>query len=386
MNLIPIDAGGTPTELVGGDASPGGDFAALMTGLMTGDTQIVPLIDIPVGEQLSEGADGSAQDETSDVATSILEFIGSPPAGLTITPLRHAAQSGTSTDVQEAIDGVAVPAAPVLDGMAAGSEADASIDPADAQALATVHPIRTHVATTPPGSPETDSTAGTVATDLVGNESAGRQREAATSVSTAAAPEIAVVPGDRSARPAGDEAPGATPLPKIEPSVVASAAEQRATAPGGSQTSTPEPAGGDARLVESDVDIDTGTAARPLDTVRPGSSITQPAMVGIARRVEEAIAALATKPDPKIVTLQLDELNGLRLTVALRPDGIHLSSSGDATLTTEIERALASRGFEMATGGDRSRQGSEENTDDGWRPQPATPGRPARPNQSGIRL
>jgi ActR/RegA family two-component response regulator len=109
-------------------------------------------------------------------------------------------------------------------------------------------------------------------------------------------------------------------------------------------------------------------------------------MVGIARRVEEAIAALATKPDPKIVTLQLDELDGLRLTVALRPDGLHLSSTGDTALTTEIERALAARGFDMASSGDAERQGSEDTTDDGWRPQPTPPGRQRRSNQSGIRL
>ena len=119
---------------------------------------------------------------------------------------------------------------------------------------------------------------------------------------------------------------------------------------------------------------------------RPGVTISQPAMIGIARRVEEAIAALATKPDPKIVTLQLDELDGLRLTVALRPDGIHLSSSGDATLTAEIERALATRGFDMASGNDREGQRSDQGADNGWRPQSAPPGRLRTTNSSDIRL
>jgi lysophospholipase L1-like esterase len=107
--------------------------------------------------------------------------------------------------------------------------------------------------------------------------------------------------------------------------------------------------------------------------------------VGIAQRVEQAIAALATKPDPKIVTLQLDELDGVRLTVALRPDGIHLSSTGEASLTADIERALASRGFDMASGS-RQQDGrtAQDRQDDGWKPQAA--GRRRRTDQPGITL
>jgi hypothetical protein len=135
-----------------------------------------------------------------------------------------------------------------------------------------------------------------------------------------------------------------------------------------------------------DVELDTGNATRPTETGRPVATISQPAMVGIARRVEEAIAALATKPDPKIVTLQLDELDGLRLTVALRPDGLHLSSTGDPGLTTEIERALAARGFDMASGRDSERRETEDGADDGWRPQPAARNQQNRTNPSGIRL
>ena len=143
-----------------------------------------------------------------------------------------------------------------------------------------------------------------------------------------------------------------------------------------------EPTSGEPPTLQPDVELDTGAATRPPETARPAGAISQPVMVGVARRVEEAIAALATKPDPKIVTLQLDELDGLRLTVALRPDGLHLSSSGDAALTTEIERALASRGFDMAS--DRGRQDSEEPADDGWKPQPTDRRRPT--DQPGIRL
>lgn len=107
-------------------------------------------------------------------------------------------------------------------------------------------------------------------------------------------------------------------------------------------------------------------------------------MVGIARRVEEAIAALATKPDPKVVTLQLDELDGIRLTVALRADGLHLSSNGDASLTAEIERALASRGFEMASDRQRENHQDDGQADDGWKP--TTPNRRRRTTPNGITL
>mgnify|MGYP000706471890 CR=1 FL=1 len=74
MHVVPMDAGGTPPELSGGDASTGGDFAALMTGLMSGDTQIVPLLDLPIGDQPPpESADGGTAAEDT---ASLLEFIG----------------------------------------------------------------------------------------------------------------------------------------------------------------------------------------------------------------------------------------------------------------------------------------------------------------------
>ena len=108
-------------------------------------------------------------------------------------------------------------------------------------------------------------------------------------------------------------------------------------------------------------------------------------MVGLARRVEEAIAALATKPDPKIVTLQLDELDGVRLTVALRADGIHLSSTGDAALTADIERALESRGFDLASNsGRRDREAAPEPGDNSWKPRAQD--RRRRTDKPGITL
>jgi hypothetical protein len=401
MNLVPIDTGGTAPELLGGDASPGGDFAALITGLMSGDTQIVPLIDVPVGEQLPQGSETSDVDDGTDIGASILEFIGTPPSGLTISsPPAETPPTGLATKEPNVLIESDPESAPAPDDqIVSHSAAQAGIDSAVGTGLATVHPISTRAAHSTPAQSAT-SVAGIAFVDR-----AGREPEATSTIPVGTAPQTAGTPIETAPQSAD------TPT-ETAPRTAGSLAEARPTptSPDGANplggtlatdgraldTSTlprhidairplesrTEPTSGEPPTLQPDVELDTGTATRPVETARPTAAISQPVMVGVARRVEEAIAALAAKPDPKIVTLQLDELDGLRLTVALRPDGLHLSSSGDAALTTEIERALASRGFDMAS--DRGRQGSEEPADDGWKPQPTDRRRPT--NQPGIRL
>ncbi len=391
MNLVPIDTAGTAPELIGADASTRGDFAALMTALLSGDTQIVPLIDVPVGEQLAQDQEGPDVDEASDIGASILEFIGTPPSGVMMSAhIGDASRSGPTVvtgevpgsieDTAEAAT-VAVPAGPIaattMDDEIAIDEA--AVDSAVTVGLATVHPISNRA------TPEADVETAVQRGDVPGGAVAG-----------GTVPQGAGTETDGALQ---SDPPRATPTPTpTEPRPAAPAATPASNPIDGQSVGRPVTAApqmdsnveqGDAtepRSPHPDIEVDTGVTTRPTDTARPFAAISQPAMVGIARRVEEAIAALATKPDPKIVTLQLDELDGLRITVALRPDGLHLSSTGDPGLTTEIERALAARGFDMASGRDGERRGTEDGTDDGWRPQPTAPNRHNRTNPSGIRL
>ena len=402
MNLVPIDTGGTATDLVGGDPFVGGDFAALMSGLMTGDTQIVPHLDIPTSEHLPDGTETSDGDEAADLAGSILEFIGTPPSGSAISPQRIEAAprpaSALSTNPEEPIEPIApgrpadigaaetVSIAPAPDPIAASPEAVAAVAPGDRPALATVHPISNAAA-------DASSSKPPVATPVAGAVDGSRSVDQPSTGSTVwAKPALeAAAPPQTSDRPAAaaEASTGAEPLrsaPFITADTFSTAAQQRPTESIKTLGSEPEPPAPDVAVIQSDVEVETGNTARQVESARPGVTISQPALIGVARRVEEAIAALATKPDPKIVTLQLDELDGLRLTVALRADGIHLSSSGDAALTTEIERALATRGFEMASGNDGEGQRSDQEADNGWRPQPTPPGRMRTTNSSDIRL
>ncbi len=388
MNLIPIDAGGTPTELTGGDAFTGGDFAALMAGLMTGDSQIVPLIDLPAGEQLATSIETFEEDDAGDAAATILEFIGTPPSGMTISP-RSTEGAAVDTPTDEAEDAIEDGGAPALvapalgTSIGAGDQVQSKIDdPVDPTTLATVHPIAQRLTNAPTTEHETQEPG------VVDEVRIVQQAETGPATQTEIAPGTGPSPAEdepvaASARPITGRLDGAPATPADGPTQTSTLPGQ--TESGRLQHVERETTGPD-RPSTVDVDVEAGVTTRTTETARPAGSVSQPVMVGVARRVEEAIAALATKPDPKIVTLQLDELDGLRITVALRPDGIHLSSTGDAGLTTEIERALASRGFDMASRDDRGRQGADESNDDGWRPQAAPGGRTRATDPSGIRL
>ena len=48
MNLIPIDSAAAVPAVAEPSATTGTDFGALMAGLMAGDAQIAPVIDIPL--------------------------------------------------------------------------------------------------------------------------------------------------------------------------------------------------------------------------------------------------------------------------------------------------------------------------------------------------
>jgi hypothetical protein len=261
--------------------------------------------------------------------------------------------------------------------MDAGAVEEAAVDSAVATGLATVHQISNPA--TPGAVAESAEQRSGVSLEGAAGGTAPRGAGAETEGALHVEPTRATPTPTEVASAARPTTPTSSPIDgqPVGQSVMA-APQMDSNVERAATTEPPSP--------DLDVDADTGITTRPTDTARPFAAISQPAMVGIARRVEEAIAALATKPDPKVVTLQLDELDGLRLTVALRPDGLHLSSTGDPGLTTEIERALAARGFDMASGRDGERQGTDDGADDGWRPQPAAPNRQNRTNPSEIRL
>lgn len=424
MNLVPIDTGGAQAGPQGSTESSGGDFAALITGLMSGDTQIVPLLDLLAGDQLPKSEEASEEAGGVDTPLAGLEFIGMPPAGSMIPPPAQASTPSklalvgdeitgpapsTSETVHgdDAIDQASIPDLLVggtVEGAVEGAVEGEAMLGAGAERLASVHPISSQTAVPDSSLPVEDSSppdpsegpavgapTDTPAVPLVADQGRTfRSHDESTPLepTNGAAERVGPSPnGGVTAAPTestADRTPLDAPVRPVagfdRPAASARAELRSTTERRGEPTGSTQPP-----PTVSEVDVDTGVTTRPLETVRTAATVTPTAMVGIARRVEEAIAALATKPDPKIVTLQIDELDGLRLTVALRPDGLHLSSSGDAGLTTEIERALAARGFEMASDGREDGQRSEEDAGDGWRPQaPTRPSRRTTP--SGIRL
>jgi hypothetical protein len=102
------------------------------------------------------------------------------------------------------------------------------------------------------------------------------------------------------------------------------------------------------------------------------------------RRVEETIQRLEQGPPPRAIVLDLAELGGSRITVAVTPDGIRLSVPEGSTtpprLIAELEQALSAGGFDLAD--HRGGRRPQEEDPRGWRPQPAT----TRNDRSGIRL
>ncbi len=415
MNLVPI-SGGNPAEATSSSLAPEGDFAALMTGLMSGDTQIVPLVDMAVDGALD--LDGGQEATESDNAVSILEFVGNPPSGVANTETPEGSESDQS-DSELGADGepartdhapaVTRPNLTIVDLSTTLPAASTTIQsteapplsglPLAAEPLADVPPVDAPPADSPPvDAPPADSPPAAVppADVPLADVYPIADRVAVPSV-TGAETEPRI---DAQAKPsATGHTLGFQPLaPPPTPTEAVTEGHGR-SAPGiGQAVAAPHPI--DSNLIEStthdemvndveppadpETETETSPSLRSGESARTGTTPRGPAMVGIARRVEEAIAALATKPDPKVVTLQLDELDGIRLTVALRADGLHLSSNGDASLTAEIERALASRGFEMASDRQRENHQDDGQADDGWKP--TTPNRRRRTTPNGITL
>jgi hypothetical protein len=107
----------------------------------------------------------------------------------------------------------------------------------------------------------------------------------------------------------------------------------------------------------------------------------------LVRRVEQAVQMIEHAPPPRRITIEADELNGLRLTVSLRPDGIAVTSqTADGSTLDAIEQALRARGFDLSDSGRRRDPRHDVYERDTSRPQPG--GAPASRSRSeqGIRL
>jgi hypothetical protein len=148
--------------------------------------------------------------------------------------------------------------------------------------------------------------------------------------------------------------------------------------------------------------IPTGSVGTIGDQPRPSADIganpaaptvvppSQPSAVAVpaslVARVEQAIEMIENAPPPRQITIEADDLDGVRLTVALRPDGVSVSSqTADSNVLDAIERALAARGFDLSDSGRDRRRPADQDDQDGWRP-PAAPRARQESRDQGIRL
>jgi hypothetical protein len=262
----------------------------------------------------------------------------------------------------------------------------------------------------------TDDTAGpTAGAALAAAVTVAAATGAAATTTTAAAPtatdDTAVVDGPAKGRPttgtertrrpgthdpavpAAAEAPtAATALAEAAAPAVPTAAEAAADAGARPQ--------GDSRHLDPVVatpSAATVEGARPQAAGTPEAATTAPTgHTAAAERLIEVVERLAAAAPPRHLTVELPELDGLRVQVAVRGSEVHLrvvggQTSGDAfgSLEQDLGRALRQRGFDLAgSGGQPS-----------GRRQPSTAGAPAqtgptatasrarpvaRPTQSGF--
>ncbi len=135
--------------------------------------------------------------------------------------------------------------------------------------------------------------------------------------------------------------------------------------------------------------------ARPQAAATHETTQAAPAgRTAAAERLIEIVERLAAAAPPRHLTVELPEMDGLRVQVAVRGSEVHLrvvggQTSGDAfgSLEQDLGRALRQRGFDLAGSGGQTSGRRQPSTGDGT-PLPTTAtGRPrpaVRPTQSGF--
>ncbi len=325
----------------------------------------------PVVPTTAEAAVSSPAPEVSTPGEPrVATVFADPPAESTTG--RPVEMSGQAAGAPEVVAGTAG----VVAGEAAGPPASPADAPGDVRADAPRDAVSgVRPADVPPTTdPEPDAA---VTTPSGGTEDIPTVTARLRPEATAQAPSSGVTgpPADlppRDRKPAGDAVPPAG-----------------RTAPDGATTrpvATPDPGAGPAVPV-------TETGAAPVvDGPRDTSGVGPSGL----ERVVDAIRELAGSRPPRSIAVRLDDLGGVRVTVSLRSDGIHLSIPGarpeHQALLGDLTAALNRAGFDLAgsawsdTQGHRGSSPDPDDAEARGMPRPRGRTRATSPPDDAIRM
>ena len=183
----------------------------------------------------------------------------------------------------------------------------------------------------------------------------------------------------------GTAQPPVTEQPGLVPNSPATAERQVAPSPPAEHQPIPTVAM-DTPVDQSRPAADVAASPAAPNVVPPSQPSTVQLPSTLVARVEQAIEMIENAPPPRQITIEADDLDGIRLTVALRPDGVSVSSqTADSSVLDAIERALAARGFDLSDSGRDRRHAADQEDLDGWRPT-AAPRTRQESRDQGIRL
>lgn len=174
----------------------------------------------------------------------------------------------------------------------------------------------------------------------------------------------------------GTDAPGAT---------TAAPAREAATqnAAGGARMAEPGPA------VEAPMASPSAPAGNAAATPSGPAAPSPSTMASTVQRIIEVVEEIARQTPPRSMTVELGELDGVRVQVSMESSGVRLRFLDELApdqrrmLERELARSLAERGFDLADGGtDGRRQTSREHDEPRWAPLES--GRILRPVAAGA--
>jgi hypothetical protein len=291
----------------------------------TADAATVPAPDAPVTGEPATPTDGATAAGTAS-ATGATAIAGAAPTA-----------TAGSADVATAVE-AGTTAIPALAATAAAAATSSEATPTETAADPAVDGALTN--------PDDGETDGAAAAAPGAPPATGRTRRPATL-----------------ATPATQTAPGA-PAATTATTVASPAAAEllaRATPTGGPSTE----AATEVRRADPAAPV-PGIGAHQLDPTRPqtaeavsGTATAAPAAhSAAAERLIEVVERLAAAAPPRHLTIELPEMDGLRVQVAVRGSEVHLrvvggQTSGEAfgSLEHDLGRALRQRGFDLAGSG-----------------------------------